>query len=297
MQRPVTLDGMLAALDRFVTREGTAQALAFQPHPSDVIITPFGKCGTTWMQQIVHGLRSGGDMSFDEISAVVPWIELAHDMGIDISAPQAQTPRAFKSHLTWHDIPKGGRYIVVLRDPLDAMVSMYRFFDGWFFARGSVRLNDFAEYYLAREEVGRDFWTHAASWWGVRDRADVLVLAYEHMKRDLPGTVRRVAGFIGIDDGAAIDIATRQAAFDFMKAHDRQFDDHLTRASRDSACGLPPGSEASKVDRGLAGQGKPQVSDEIRALYAAHWQDVMGAAFDLPDYSALLAVLARETRA
>jgi hypothetical protein len=34
----------------------------FRPRPSDVIISPFAKCGTTWLQQIVHSLRTGGDM-------------------------------------------------------------------------------------------------------------------------------------------------------------------------------------------------------------------------------------------
>lgn len=59
-------------------------------------------------------------------------------------------------------IPEGGRYIVVLRDPVDAMVSLYRFFDGWVFERGAISLEDFAEYYPDR--MGReDYWSHASS--------------------------------------------------------------------------------------------------------------------------------------
>ena len=91
----------------------------FKHRNDDILICTAYKAGTTWMQQIVHGLRSGGDMSFGEITQVVPWIELAHDLGLDIPGDQP-SPRAFKSHLSWHDIPKGGRYIVVMRDPLDA---------------------------------------------------------------------------------------------------------------------------------------------------------------------------------
>ncbi|MEM6483319.1 MAG: sulfotransferase domain-containing protein, partial [Pseudomonadota bacterium] len=239
MKRPSDIEGMKAVSDLFVSDEGWARGLAFQPRETDVIVTPFAKCGTTWMQQIVHGLRSNGDMSFDEISGVVPWIELAHDMDIDLDAPQLGQIRAYKSHLSWENVPKGGRYIVVLRDPLDAMVSMYRFFEDWFFEAGHVSLEAFAEYYLERSE-GRDYWTHTASWWAVRARDDVLVLAYEHMKRDLPTAVGQVASFIGVRDPAIIKKATHQAGFAFMKAHGGQFDDHLTRAARDPACGLPP---------------------------------------------------------
>ena len=101
-----------------------------QIRPDDVFVVTPPKCGTTWMQQIVHGLRTGGSMDFVEVSAVVPWLELAHDMDIDVNADQVARPKAFKSHLRWDEIPKGGRYIVVLRDPVDAMVSLFKFLQG-----------------------------------------------------------------------------------------------------------------------------------------------------------------------
>ena len=48
-------------------------ALAFfQPRPTDVIITTAPKAGTTWMQQILHQMRTGGDTSFGTIFEVVP---------------------------------------------------------------------------------------------------------------------------------------------------------------------------------------------------------------------------------
>lgn len=293
LTRPRTLSEMIARGENFVTAESFQRGLDFVPEASDVFITPFGKCGTTWMQQIVHGLRTGGAMDFDEITEVVPWLELAHDMGWDLDAPQAAAPRAYKSHLRWDEIPKGGRYIVVLRDPVDAFLSLYRFLEGWHFETGTISLDDFAEYYLNRHESD-NYWGHAASWWRQRDRADVVLFSYEQMKQDLPGVVRRVADFIGLpDDPARREIATRQAGFDFMKQHSHQFDDHLLRAARDPACGLPPGGVATKVSKGQAGAGAPLVSDAVRAQFDARWQAVMGAEFGLADYAALRAELDR----
>ena len=52
-----------------------------RPAAGDVLIVTSPKCGTTWVQQIVHQLRSRGSMDFEEISMVVPWIEMAHDLG------------------------------------------------------------------------------------------------------------------------------------------------------------------------------------------------------------------------
>jgi len=82
---------------------------AFRPRPDDVLISTYPKCGTTWMQQIVHALRTRGSMDFAEITAVVPWIEMADAMSIDLSAAQAAAPRAFKTHLPWGEVPDGGR--------------------------------------------------------------------------------------------------------------------------------------------------------------------------------------------
>src|SRR3954451_2025448 len=86
--------------------ESTQYGVSYQAQPTDLFISPFAKCGTTWLQQIVHGLRTGGAMDFSEITEVVPWLEMAFDLGLDLDAPQP-APRAFKSHLTWDDIPKG----------------------------------------------------------------------------------------------------------------------------------------------------------------------------------------------
>jgi hypothetical protein len=96
---------------------------SFIPRADDVIISPFGKCGTTWLQQIFHTLRTGGDTDYDDISRVVPWIETSPGLGLDLDAEQKANPRGFKSHLDFEDVPGGGRYIVSFRDPCDAPVS------------------------------------------------------------------------------------------------------------------------------------------------------------------------------
>lgn len=281
------MEEFLAASDRFSTDEGVAKGLAYRPDPTDIFISPYAKCGTTWMQQIVHGLRSGGDMDFSEITEVVPWLELAHDLKLDLDAPQLARPHAFKSHLGWEEIPKGGRYIVVFRDPLDAMVSLYNFMDGWFFEPGMITLDAFADYVLSRpDEDG--YWGHATGWWGQRDNPDVLLLAYEHMKADLPGAVARVADFMGGYDAERIALATRQAGFDFMKAHAGQFDDNRVRRMRDAACGLPDGAVSNKVNEGRSGVGKASLSPDIRAALDARWQATMGARHGLVSYAALL---------
>ena len=84
---------MKERLSRLRTEQGIDYCLNFKPRSNDVFIVTPPKCGTTWMQQILHQLRSGGDMSFDEISDVVPFIEIAFDTEIDLEAEHKYPPR------------------------------------------------------------------------------------------------------------------------------------------------------------------------------------------------------------
>ena len=84
---------MKQRLSGLETEEGRLHGLNFKPRSKDVFVVTPPKCGTTWMQQILHQLRSGGDMSFEEISDVIPFLEMAYDTEIDIEAEQQYQPR------------------------------------------------------------------------------------------------------------------------------------------------------------------------------------------------------------
>ena len=50
---------------------------SFIPRASDVFIVTYPKCGTTWMTQIVHQIRSSCSMDFGEITEECPWDVMA----------------------------------------------------------------------------------------------------------------------------------------------------------------------------------------------------------------------------
>lgn len=52
------------------------QALGTPMEATEIVIATFPKCGTTWAAQIAHGLRSEGDVSFDNLGEVFPWFEM-----------------------------------------------------------------------------------------------------------------------------------------------------------------------------------------------------------------------------
>lgn len=291
LRRPTSFAEIRERTKGMSTAEGRNYGLAFPLHPTDVVITPYGKSGTTWLQQIVHGLRTRGDMDFDDISRVVPWLETSYDLGLDLQAPQRGHPRAFKSHLNWYDVPKGGRYIVSIRDPKDVLVSGYRFMEGWFFEPGSIDITTWAADFMADREQG-GYWRHLRSWWEQRQQPNVLLLCYEEMVQDLPGAVRTVAAFIGIPlDDELLAIVVRQSSLDFMLAHKDRFDDRLMREHSERSAGLPPGSDSAKVRKGEIGSHWYELPQEVSDNMDRIWREEITASLGFPTYGALREVL------
>jgi hypothetical protein len=289
MRRAMSIVELRQRMDKLTSPEGDRRAAAFKPRPSDVIIATYPKSGTTWMQQIVFGLRTGGSMDFAEITEAVPWIELAHDLGHDLDADQGGPPRAFKSHKNGDDVQQGCRYIAVMRDPKDVAVSFFHFFSGWYFEPGDISLDLFIrDFFLSGSNSGR-YWPHLISWWNRRADENTLFLCYEDMKADLPAAVHRVAGFLGIaDQKGTIDIAIRQAGIGFMRDHGRQFDDHLIHDARDAASGLPPGTQTSKLG---SSSERRTLTPALRMLLDDVWRDEIKTTLGYASYTDIRAAL------
>ena len=282
---------------------GTA---GFRPRPTDVFVVTYPKCGTTWVTQIVHQLRTGGDMSFDEITEVVPWDILALDCGQDLAADQVAAPRLFKSHEPADQIARGARYIVVARDPLDAFISFYHFLPSYVgLPPGSLTVEEFADGIFDGVSHSGYIWDFLLGWWRRRAEKEVLWLCFEDLKEDLPREVRRIAAWLGYDaDGAdapRVEAATANSSFEFMRSHGAQFDEHFTFARRRDAMGVPAEyvfGEAGVVGKvregggGVGGGGSlpPHVARRLEERWARSMQPETGCA----SYAAFRAALARE---
>jgi len=272
-------DARMGAPEEFV-----ASVRSYRPQPTDIVIAPFSKCGTTWLQQTFHTLRTRGDMDFDDISRVVPFIELTKVLGIDLDAPQRAEPRGFKTHLPYGPIPKGGKFVVALRDPKDALVSMYHFMVGWWIEPGAVSIADFAAFWIERD----GYFSHLLSWWAERTNPAVLIFSYEGMTADREGHIRRLADFCGIPlDDDLLELTLKRSSIDYMLAHKDRFDDLLMRQASETRCGLPPGSDAAKVRKGGVGGHRADLPPEVAAAVDAKWAEVVASVTGFADYAAL----------
>ena len=94
--RVTSLEELNAKIELMFVKEEIEEGLKLKLRPTEVVITPFAKCGTTWIQQIVHTLRTRGDTDFDDISRVGSWIETAASLGLNLDAEQKANLRGGK---------------------------------------------------------------------------------------------------------------------------------------------------------------------------------------------------------
>jgi len=263
--------------------------LDLQPRATDIIVATYRKCGTTWMLQIAHQLRTRGSMDFADISQVIPWLEVCSQIGREVDVDQVANPRVFKSHLPWEALPAGGKFICVLRDPGDALVSLYHFFNGAALPLDCFDLDTFARLmFLVPDPSHGFYWHHVRSFWSRRHDPNVLLCCYEDMKRDLPSEVRRVASFMGLaGDEERIAIATEHASFAFMKQHKAKFDELAPSLALRKLRGLSVDGWKDKVRSGRTGDSLTALSPALRTELRDAWQREIAEPLGIGSYEEL----------
>lgn len=208
----------------------------FQARPSDILITTAPKAGTTWMQQILHQLRSGGDESFCSIDDVVPWLELPREgkswQQVLAAYEQLPDPRIFKTHCTYEQTPgvETVKIILTSRNPGDCCVSFYHhIMDMTEDARMQhqiktpISFDAYFEQWLESEVWFRNI----KSWWPHFNDSNVLWLRYEDLVEDFQMGIDCLLDFLGWSISAAQrDRITRNCSFQWMKTHVDKFARH-----------------------------------------------------------------------
>jgi hypothetical protein len=227
-----------------VTRRQRKEAVAknpfkgYTPTSHDVFVATFVKSGTNWMMQIVHQLAFHGEGDFNHIHDVVTWPDTKlmgplSRYAIPIEDPVVWTAspeqkRVIKSHFGWDLLPysEDARYIMVIRDPKDIFVSSYFFFlkNG---PLGPVApsVETWLDLFLSDDFFINGSWAlNTDGYWAQRHRKNVLICSFKAMRRDLRGTVCKVAQFLDIK--ASDDVISRvceKASFEYMKRIDNKF--------------------------------------------------------------------------
>ncbi|MEQ8328510.1 MAG: sulfotransferase domain-containing protein [Parvibaculum sp.] len=262
----------------------------FRFRDDDIVISTYGKAGTTWTQQIVGQLIFNGaeDVPVNELS---PWLDLrVPPPEIKLPLIEAQTHRRFvKTHLPVDALvysPKA-KYIYIGRDGRDVLWSMYNhhanandaFYEAMNETPGLVgekleRVTSEVRTYF-NTWVERDgypfwsFWENVSSWWAIRHLPNIHFMHFEAMKRDMEGEIRRLAAFLDIEiDEARWPEIVEHCSFDYMKKH----------ADKSAPLGgaLWEGGASTFINKGTNGRWRDVLSAEECASYEALARDKLG---------------------
>lgn len=211
----------------------------FRFRDDDIIIATYAKSGTTWMQQIVAQILYNGDPDL-AVAEMSPWLDLrVPPKEVKLPLVESLTHRRFlKTHLPLDALvfSPQAKYIYIGRDGRDVLWSMYNhhananqtWYDALNLTPGRVGPPierppaDIRQYW--RDWMERDghpfwpFWENIRTWWQTRELPNVLFVHFNDMKRDMPGEMRRIAGFLDIPiDERRWPAIQEYCSFDWMK--------------------------------------------------------------------------------
>jgi hypothetical protein len=184
------------------------------------------------MQMIVYQLLTNGNIHFEQISEVAPFLEISLRNGDDLN--RLPSPRILKTHLharQMHGRP--GKLIYVARNGKDVLVSYFRFHVTYHDYRRPF--SDFFEGFLSGNIMYGSWFKHVVGWRNYIERQGGLWLQFEHMVQDPAACLDQVASFLGVTLSPSVrDRALQRSSFEFMKRYEEKFEPIKVRPSEPS---------------------------------------------------------------
>lgn len=212
---------------------------------------------------------------------------------MSLDSPQVGSgPRIYKSHESYARVPKGGKYIYVVRNPQDVCVSFYHFLIAFVgMSEADISIDEFIQkLFLGSGSVSGKIWHHYLSYYEQRREGRVLFVFYEDLLANLEAVIEQIAAFMDIElDDELRAITLEQASFSFMKARSSQFDEHLVFNKCKKRMGLSAAvqNQAEKVNKGKRGAGGTEMTFEHHKQLEEAWREVFGAATGVLSYQQL----------
>ncbi len=221
---------MLARYQGFIA--DSARWKGFDLRPGDVVITTPGKCGTTWLQNIVGMLLLGRVDLGRPLSELSPWLDMQIRPLDEVRASLAaqQHRRFLKTHTPLDGLPWSDdvTYIAAVRHPLQVALSSLDHFhniDGsqthalrsehaigdfdWEAEpdEGPAEPGEYLRWWIAHEAPHRGtgleslaaFSDQVRQYWEARGRPNLHLFHFDDLLTDLDGQVRRLAEILEVD--------------------------------------------------------------------------------------------------
>ncbi len=240
----------------------------YQPTQHDVFVATYAKSGTNWAMQICQQIAHRGAAQFEHIHDVVCWPEapFIDILAFDDLTPQRESPtglRVIKTHLPASNIPYSpqAKYVTIIRDPKDMLISAYFFMLGLLGIRHRVSVAQWLQWALEDESVASLWATHTAGYWARREHPNVFVRTFSEVKHNLPTCVAQIAAVMGVElTPAQLEAVVERSSYTYMRAHKHQFAAPFSRFS-------VPSQYPDMVRSGQTREAHKWMDDRMRAAF------------------------------
>jgi hypothetical protein len=267
----------------------------YAPRAGDVIITGPVKSGTTWLQQILHQIRTKGDESFKDIFDVTWFIQVPKlAANFNFNNEQVCNPRIYKCHHTFEDVPKkeGVKHIVIVRNPYDTSYSYTRFNHRFWGSDEDVDEETMASYMKLESGKGSFFGKYSFmffnSWWHHRKDSNVFWVHYEDLLQNLELITKQLADFIEMPlNDEELKRICSMCTFGYMSKHADKFTadpvaDLFARSMDREKWKVT--SSMVRTDGGKSGQGKEKLTSNLRQTVDDLWEDIVTKQLGFANY-------------
>ncbi|MCI5130999.1 MAG: sulfotransferase domain-containing protein [Candidatus Electrothrix sp. EH2] len=254
---------------------------AYGEQDSDIYISSYTRSGTTWTQMILYQLTTNGNMDFDHIFDVSPWLYYSALLEKEPTCPPP--PRLLKTHddYSFFSQQTKGRFVFVCRNGKDVLVSFYHHKINAKGYQGSFQ-EHFDEF---MQNKYYNWFEHVKAWVENKNNFPILYVKYESLKNDFDKTIERIADFCDIPLNTSILERTRErTSFEFMKKHAVQLGPKPEHFRHPETGQYRVKNQAEFIRRGNVGEGEAVLTDQQKKEYYKKFNEVLGHLEFLSEY-------------